>query len=60
MLALEVGWAIGLRYTLGFTRVWPSVFTPAARVLSVALFGEPSRAGRVAILSLVALKLATT
>jgi hypothetical protein len=45
---------------LGFTRVWPSVFTPAASVLSVALFGEPSRAGRVAILSLVALKLATT
>lgn len=34
---LEVGWAIGLKYTEGFTRVWPSVFTIAAMVLSVVL-----------------------
>ena len=27
---LEVGWAIGLKYTQGFTRPWPSVFTVAA------------------------------
>ena len=27
---LEVGWAIGLKYTEGFTRLWPSVFTGAA------------------------------
>jgi hypothetical protein len=45
---------------LGFTRVWPSVFTLTARVLSVALFGEPSSAGRVASLGLAALKLAST
>ena len=29
----EVGWAIGLKYTEGFTRLWPTVWTvlpPAA------------------------------
>jgi quaternary ammonium compound-resistance protein SugE len=35
----EVGWAIGLKYTAGFTRLWPSVFTLAAMVLSVVLLG---------------------
>jgi quaternary ammonium compound-resistance protein SugE len=36
---LEVGWAIGLKYTEGFTRRWPSVFTIGAMVLSVVLLG---------------------
>jgi len=36
---LEVGWAIGLKYTEGFTRPWPSIFTRAAMVLSVVLLG---------------------
>jgi quaternary ammonium compound-resistance protein SugE len=36
---LEVGWAIGLKYTEGFTRVWPSFFTLASMVLSVVLLG---------------------
>lgn len=36
---LEVGWAVGLKYTQGFTRFWPSVFTIAAMVLSVVLLG---------------------
>ena len=36
---LEVGWAIGLKYTEGFTRPWPSVFTLAAMVVSVVLLG---------------------
>src|SRR5690349_12987196 len=36
---LEVGWAIGLKYTEGFSRLWPSVFTMAAMVLSVVLLG---------------------
>jgi quaternary ammonium compound-resistance protein SugE len=35
----EVGWAIGLKYTDGFTRVWPSVFTLAAMTASVVLLG---------------------
>jgi quaternary ammonium compound-resistance protein SugE len=36
---LEVGWAIGLKYTEGFTRLWPSVWTLAAMVGSVVLLG---------------------
>jgi len=35
----EVGWAIGLKYTEGFTRLWPTVGTVLAMVLSVALLG---------------------
>ena len=36
---LEVGWAIGLKYTEGFTRLWPSVATLAAMTASVLLLG---------------------
>jgi quaternary ammonium compound-resistance protein SugE len=36
---LEVGWAIGLKYTEGFTRLWPSVFTALAMVVSIVLLG---------------------
>lgn len=36
---LEVGWAIGLKFTEGFTRLWPSVLTIVAMVLSVVLLG---------------------
>jgi quaternary ammonium compound-resistance protein SugE len=36
---LEVGWAIGLKYTEGFTRPWPSIFTLVAMVASVVLLG---------------------
>lgn len=35
----EVGWAIGLKYTEGFTRLWPSVLTLAAMAASVVLLG---------------------
>ncbi len=35
----EVGWAIGLKYTAGFTRLWPTVWTALALVLSMALLG---------------------
>ena len=34
---LEIGWAIGLKYTEGFTRLWPSVWTLVALALSMAL-----------------------
>ncbi len=34
---LEIGWAIGLKYSNGFSRLWPSVGTLAAMVLSFAL-----------------------
>jgi quaternary ammonium compound-resistance protein SugE len=36
---LEVGWAIGLKYTDGFTKLWPSIFTIASMVVSVVLLG---------------------
>jgi quaternary ammonium compound-resistance protein SugE len=36
---LEIGWAIGLKYTEGFTRLMPSVLTIASMVASVALLG---------------------
>jgi quaternary ammonium compound-resistance protein SugE len=32
-------WAIGLKYTEGFTKLWPSVITIAAMVASVAFLG---------------------
>ena len=35
----EVAWAIGLKYTEGFTRLWPSVATGLAMVISVVLLG---------------------
>ena len=30
----EIGWAIGLKYTEGFTRLWPSVGTVTAMAIS--------------------------
>lgn len=36
---LEVGWAIGLKYTQGFTRLWPTVATLACMVASIGLLG---------------------
>ena len=36
---LEVGWAIGLKYTEGFTRLWPSIFTVGCMIASVVLLG---------------------
>ena len=35
----EIAWAIGLKYTDGFTKLWPSVGTITAMVLSVVLLG---------------------
>ena len=35
----EVGWAIGLKYTEGFTRLWPTVWTVAAMIVSLWLLG---------------------
>ena len=35
----EVGWAVGMKYTDGFTRLWPSVWTVAGMVASVVLLG---------------------
>jgi len=39
----EVGWAVGLKYTEGFSRFWPSVGTVTAMVVSVVLLGWAMR-----------------
>ena len=36
---LEIGWAIGLKYTDGFSRLWPTVGTVISMALSVAFLG---------------------
>lgn len=40
---LEVGWAIGLKYTQGFSRPLPSVLTALAIVASMGLLGLATR-----------------
>ena len=35
----EIGWAVGLKYTDGFTRLWPTLGTVAAMVVSMGLLG---------------------
>jgi quaternary ammonium compound-resistance protein SugE len=35
----EIGWAIGLKYTEGFTRLLPSVWTISSMILSIVLLG---------------------
>ncbi|ANE44427.1 quaternary ammonium compound efflux SMR transporter SugE [Deinococcus puniceus] len=36
---LEVGWAIGLKYTEGFTRPLPTALTLASMIASITLLG---------------------
>jgi len=40
---LEIVWAVGLKYTEGFTRLWPSVATVSAMAASLALLGVAVR-----------------
>ncbi len=35
----EIGWAIGLKYTEGFTRLLPSIWTIASMIVSLFLLG---------------------
>lgn len=35
----ETGWAIGLKYTEGFTRLWPTAWTVLAMIISLWLLG---------------------
>ena len=39
----EIGWAVGLKYTAGLTRLWPTVATGAAVVASMALLAVALR-----------------
>src|SRR5215212_1038367 len=40
----EIGWAVGLKYTDGFTRLWPTVATQVALIASMSLLGLALRA----------------
>jgi quaternary ammonium compound-resistance protein SugE len=33
----EIGWAVGLKYTEGFTRLWPSLWVAGAMIVSLYL-----------------------
>lgn len=35
----EIGWAVGLKYTEGFTRLWPTVGTVLSMLISLGLLG---------------------
>lgn len=35
----EVAWAIGLKYTDGFTRLWPTLGTALSMLISIGLLG---------------------
>ena len=40
---LETGWAVGLKYADGFTRLWPSVWTALALAASMLLLSLAAR-----------------
>ena len=35
----EIGWAVGLKYTEGFSRLWPTVGTVLSMIISLGLLG---------------------
>jgi quaternary ammonium compound-resistance protein SugE len=39
----EIGWAIGLKYTEGFTRLWPTLLTAVALIASMGMLGVAVR-----------------
>lgn len=38
--ATEIAWAIGLKHTHGWTRLWPSIFTAALMIVSFGLLSQ--------------------
>src|SRR5262245_59401122 len=40
---LEIGWAVGLKYTESFTRLWPSLLTIAVMIASFYFLGQALR-----------------
>lgn len=40
---VEVAWSIGMKYTEGFTRLWPSVFTGVGIVVSMVLLAQAAK-----------------
>jgi quaternary ammonium compound-resistance protein SugE len=41
--ALEIAWAVGLKSTQGFTRLWPSVYVFVVGVASVVMLGQATK-----------------
>lgn len=39
----EIGWAVGLKYSQGFTKLWPSLFTILSMVASMSLLAVAVR-----------------
>ncbi len=39
----EIGWAVGLKYTEGFTRLVPTIFTAVSLIISMGLLGVALR-----------------
>lgn len=39
----EIGWAVGLKYTEGFTRFWPTVWSAVSMLASLGLLGVALR-----------------
>ena len=39
----EIGWAVGLKYTEGFTRFWPTVASAVSMIVSLGLLGVALR-----------------
>ena len=39
----EIGWALGLKYTEGFTRLWPTIWTALSLIISMGLLGMAVR-----------------
>ncbi|WP_207432495.1 quaternary ammonium compound efflux SMR transporter SugE [Sabulibacter ruber] len=39
----EIGWAIGLKYTEGFTKLWPTIITVVIMILSFVLLAQAMR-----------------
>ena len=40
---LEIAWAVGLKYTEGFTRLWPTLLTVLVMAVSIGLLGLAMR-----------------
>ena len=51
----EVAWAVGLKYTDGFTKLLPTTLTVAAMVASIVLLGDSAAPLRIVCLSLIVL-----
>ena len=42
----EIGWAVGLKYTAGFTRLWPTLWTAASMAVWLPM-ETPTKCARV-------------